>query len=595
MSNINPNNINGSFPVAGQDNDSQGFRDNFTNILNNFSFAKAELEDLAAKAVLKSALNGGTLNNSLAFNEVSNLKIRSYALSSYDYTNAPSSSIAIDFSLGNFFHFTSTQTHSLSLTNWPNTGYASVYVWMGIANVAHTIQLPVAVSINNTDIAGINTSTNTITFAATGNYLFEISSYDGGASYMIQDLTRAKSSISGNLNVSGNIIANASAHIAGNVTVTGNLFVYGNTTQINVETLTVEDPMVDLGGGPSGNVLTNNDGLDRGVLMRYYNAGAINAFMGWDTSAAEFVIGSNVSISSGLVTVNTHGNVRAGNAFLTNLFVGTITSTANVTANNITASNNISATNLTTSANVTANNITASNNISATNLTTSANITAGNISVTGALGVSGISATSVVATSATVTTLFASNISSGNTRITGGYADNFPIGANTAASGSFTTATTSSTIIGNGNIVAAANTPSTNTTTGALVVAGGAGVSGNVNIGGNLVTRGGIINANFGEFVVISEQMFVANVDYNTFVIDTALSANISNLWIRVPDSAVNGQTITFSVLAPMTACYISTSSADSVKYVANAWASSGNAVVQLTYSTTSNKWLKTG
>ena len=573
MSNINPNNINGSFPVAGQDNDSQGFRDNFTNILNNFSFAKAELEDLAAKAVLKSALNGGTLNNSLAFNEVSNLKIRSYALSSYDYTNAPSSSIAIDFSLGNFFHFTSTQTHSLSLTNWPNTGYASVYVWMGIANVAHTIQLPVAVSINNTDIAGINTSTNTITFAATGNYLFEISSYDGGASYMIQDLTRAKSSISGNLNVSGNIIANASAHIAGNVTVTGNLFVYGNTTQINVETLTVEDPMVDLGGGPSGNVLTNNDGLDRGVLMRYYNAGAINAFMGWDTSAAEFVIGSNVSISSGLVTVNTHGNVRAGNAFLTNLFVGTITSTANVTANNITASNNISA----------------------TNLTTSANITAGNISVTGALGVSGISATSVVATSATVTTLFASNISSGNTRITGGYADNFPIGANTAASGSFTTATTSSTIIGNGNIVAAATTPSTNTTTGALVVAGGAGVSGNVNIGGNLVTRGGIINANFGEFVVISEQMFVANVDYNTFVIDTALSANISNLWIRVPDSAVNGQTITFSVLAPMTACYISTSSADSVKYVANAWASSGNAVVQLTYSTTSNKWLKTG
>jgi hypothetical protein len=153
MSNINPNNINGSFPVAGQDNDSQGFRDNFTNILNNFSFAKAELEDLAAKAVLKTALNGGTLNNSLAFNEISNVKIRSYALSSYDYTNAQSSSIAIDFELGNFFHFTSTQTHSLSLTNWPNTGYASVYVWMGIANVAHTIQLPVAVSVNNLDVA----------------------------------------------------------------------------------------------------------------------------------------------------------------------------------------------------------------------------------------------------------------------------------------------------------------------------------------------------------------------------------------------------------------------------------------------------------
>jgi cytoskeletal protein CcmA (bactofilin family) len=45
-SNINPNNINGNFPVAGQDNDSQGFRDNFTNILNNFSFASSEITDL---------------------------------------------------------------------------------------------------------------------------------------------------------------------------------------------------------------------------------------------------------------------------------------------------------------------------------------------------------------------------------------------------------------------------------------------------------------------------------------------------------------------------------------------------------------------
>lgn len=45
-SNINPNNINGNFPVAGQDNDSQGFRDNFTNILNNFSFASTEITAL---------------------------------------------------------------------------------------------------------------------------------------------------------------------------------------------------------------------------------------------------------------------------------------------------------------------------------------------------------------------------------------------------------------------------------------------------------------------------------------------------------------------------------------------------------------------
>jgi len=573
MSNINPNNINGSFPVAGQDNDSQGFRDNFTSILNNFSFAKAELEDLAAKAVLKTALNGGTLNNSLAFNEIANVKLRSYALSSYDYTEAQVSSIAIDFSLGNFFHFETTQTHTLSFTNWPNTGYASVYVWMGITDVAHTIQLPTSVSINATDVAGYDAGTQIITFAATGNYLFEISSYTGGDAYMIQDLTRAKSKISGNLNVSGNIIANGSAFIGGNVTVTGNLFVNGNTTQVNVETLTVEDPMIDLGGGPAGNVLTNNDGLDRGVLMRYYNAGAINAFMGWDTSAAEFVIGSNVSVSSGLVTVNTLGNVRAGNATLANVYLG----------------------NVFVSSNILANNITATNNISVSNLVASSNISAGNIAVTTGFSTDSVSATSLTATGGIITTFVGTNISSANTRLTGGYADNFPIGANTAAPGAFTTATTSSTLISSGNIVAASGTASSDTTTGALVVVGGAGVSGNVNVGGNLVTRGGIINANFGEFLVINDQLFVANVDYNTFIIDTTSGITISNLWVSLPDASVNGRTITFSVMSPVTALYLDTITPGGVKYLANTWASSGNAVVQLTYSTTSNKWLRTG
>ena len=67
MSSINPNNIDGTYPIAGQDNDSQGFRDNFTNIKNNFTFAYDELTDLQSKAVLKSALNGSTLDNTLTY------------------------------------------------------------------------------------------------------------------------------------------------------------------------------------------------------------------------------------------------------------------------------------------------------------------------------------------------------------------------------------------------------------------------------------------------------------------------------------------------------------------------------------------------
>ena len=60
-SQINPNNIDGSYPVAGQPNNTQGFRDNFTNIKQNFQYAETEIDDLQNKVVLKQALAGGTL------------------------------------------------------------------------------------------------------------------------------------------------------------------------------------------------------------------------------------------------------------------------------------------------------------------------------------------------------------------------------------------------------------------------------------------------------------------------------------------------------------------------------------------------------
>lgn len=62
-SQVNPNTIDITYPVAGQDNNSQGFRDNFTNIQTNLQVVKDELEDLQSKVVLKSALNGTTLDN----------------------------------------------------------------------------------------------------------------------------------------------------------------------------------------------------------------------------------------------------------------------------------------------------------------------------------------------------------------------------------------------------------------------------------------------------------------------------------------------------------------------------------------------------
>ncbi|SVE47017.1 uncharacterized protein METZ01_LOCUS499871, partial [marine metagenome] len=46
VSSLSPTSIDATYPVAGQDNDSQGFRDNFNQIKTDLTYAKAELEDL---------------------------------------------------------------------------------------------------------------------------------------------------------------------------------------------------------------------------------------------------------------------------------------------------------------------------------------------------------------------------------------------------------------------------------------------------------------------------------------------------------------------------------------------------------------------
>ncbi len=52
-SNINTSIIDTTFPIAGQDNDSQGFRDNFTNTNQNFIAAKTEIEALQNEEIIQ--------------------------------------------------------------------------------------------------------------------------------------------------------------------------------------------------------------------------------------------------------------------------------------------------------------------------------------------------------------------------------------------------------------------------------------------------------------------------------------------------------------------------------------------------------------
>lgn len=208
---INPNNIDGTYPVAGQDNNSQGFRDNFTNTRTNFQYAADEITDLQSKVVLKQALTGTTLDNDMLGSVLSNA-----TLEDMGYTRLALGSVSgsqtINYAAAMFQTLTTTGSVSLAFSNFPAAGSAGVVnVQVTISNVAHTLTLPAAVSINNAGIQGLNTSTNTITFAATGVYTFEFMTSDGGSTITV---TEANKRIQPFNNTSEDLANGAAANLA---------------------------------------------------------------------------------------------------------------------------------------------------------------------------------------------------------------------------------------------------------------------------------------------------------------------------------------------------------------------------------------------
>jgi hypothetical protein len=190
-SNINPNNINGAYPVAGQDNNSQGFRDNFTNTKTNFQSASEEITDLQNNAVLKSALQGQTLNNDMNGSILSNAQLQNMTQTVVNLGTL-AGTVTINYALGSYQTVTTNGPISIALSNF-HLGLGSlavtniVTVQITIASTAHTVQFPTAVSVNTLGIQGFNTSTNTLTVAAAGTYSFTLTTTNGGSTFTLDE------------------------------------------------------------------------------------------------------------------------------------------------------------------------------------------------------------------------------------------------------------------------------------------------------------------------------------------------------------------------------------------------------------------------
>ena len=294
--------------------------------------------------------------------------------------------------------------------------------------------------------AGVFAAPGDITAAAnitanniTGNGIISANSITSNTSVAAATVS-ATGNITGANITSNGALQSATLVTTGDATVGGNLAVNGNITYINVEELSVEDPVISVGTGVNGDPLTSNDGKDRGVNLVHFDTSANaqqSAFVGYQNSTGEIIAAANVTISNEIVTVVDWGVLRAGEAHLdaanvtgnvtASNFIGNLangnsgisipTSNGNIyvgvnnvgstefTANgintltlaalaNITAANNISGANVTASATVTANSVVA--NTVAGSLTTNAqpNVTSvgtlTSLAVTGNANVGGI-------------------------------------------------------------------------------------------------------------------------------------------------------------------------------------------------------------
>lgn len=135
--------INTAYPIAGQDNDSQGFRDNFTNISNLFVEASSEIGDLQVNGARKDS------TQDYQYNILQNTVLQSIGKSYQENGSATagvSGNIALNFSSGNYQKIWVKDVTSVS-ANWIS----------GNANpMNQTMRIEVQLSADSTSTATVN-------------------------------------------------------------------------------------------------------------------------------------------------------------------------------------------------------------------------------------------------------------------------------------------------------------------------------------------------------------------------------------------------------------------------------------------------------
>ena len=223
-SNINPNNIDGTYPIAGQDNNSQGFRDNFTQTKVNFQYAASEITDLQNNVVLKSALSGSTVDNNMGGTLLYDATIQDFAATTVAISLS-GTTCTVNYASGHYQTVTIGSAITVAFTNFPTSGLQAWVILRVTATAAQTMTLPAAVGagVSAASVLGIQgIASNVITFKESGTYEFLFHTVDGGSSIFISELTRPRNRFTNPLFLTGSEDLAASA--AASTTLTTSYF-----------------------------------------------------------------------------------------------------------------------------------------------------------------------------------------------------------------------------------------------------------------------------------------------------------------------------------------------------------------------------------
>ena len=181
-SNIVPGNVDATYPKAGQDNSSQGLRDNFNSIKNNFTEAKSEIEAMQT--------NKANLNSANNFNGVAiqNAVMKDNGEVVYSHGTVGGGAIALNFENGHYQTATITADTTFSFLNFPAGSCGRFTLDLTVNAGATTLTFPSAI-IKATNVHGSDGTSDQIA-PGIGRVLYEFISPDSGVTVLMHQLGR---------------------------------------------------------------------------------------------------------------------------------------------------------------------------------------------------------------------------------------------------------------------------------------------------------------------------------------------------------------------------------------------------------------------